>query len=654
MGRFEVVGKGKITGNKDINNRFTIVDSPTTTTTAPPTEEIKDIWLRAKMGFASTPEGEESVVRQKYKDVIRGPEGNLQVKPEGGEQYKYVNKPGFTAMDLPGQAGLVPEMVGGGIGEALGAMSPVWGGAAIGGGVGTAAGKGAQMGIGQLLGIEESPDIPKELKKSFVAGTAGTAGGRAATKLLAPFAKTVKEGAKRGAGKLAEYGGRMMPEQMTQHKGLDWIAGTVRGAFGGGKVTRQDVANEAAIEAWGNDLINKLGSNMNKYDVGTAVDDVISKGTKTFKNTADALFSEMDKLTSGMGVSTKRMKAAANSLMSRYKMPVTTKKTVETGILSASGEPITKEVTEKTTKELLKSAQSKTTRGIVKDILALPDEIPWSMAQELRSDLLSVGYQTGEAIAKKAPAEAKFLASAVDSSMSKSAKEIGPEAFDAWRKANKFWKDGSEKFNNKFINAIMDSRKSASFSPDKIVDMTFKRNNTANILKLKAVTDKKTWNELQSTYLSEVIDASTKDTAVVGKNMEKQLNKLGEKGLKAVFGDNLADIKTFVNTVKMVQDKGLATKSDVLIQLTQGGALMNVASAPFTGGGGLAGLVPSGAILLSPWVVAKIMTNKMGIKWLTEGLVTRVGTKEAIKIAARLGALEGKERAKSSGAERGY
>jgi len=51
----------------------------------------------------------------------------------------------------------------------------------------------------------------------------------------------------------------------------------------------------------------------------------------------------------------------------------------------------------------------------------------------------------------------------------------------------------------------------------------------------------------------------------------------------------------------------------------------------------------TGTILLGPYAMSRIFTSPLGIKWLTEGLTTSIGSKEAIRLAPRLIHLIGKE-----------
>ncbi|KKK79314.1 hypothetical protein LCGC14_2834740, partial [marine sediment metagenome] len=77
----------------------------------------------------------------------------------------------------------------------------------------------------------------------------------------------------------------------------------------------------------------------------------------------------------------------------------------------------------------------------------------------------------------------------------------------------------------------------------------------------------------------------------------------------------------------------------VFIQLSQMGAIGGAGVGIARGSPTV--ILGSGAILIGPNLLARIMTNPTGVKLLTTGLKIRPGTEQSIRIASRLIAMIG-------------
>ena len=75
----------------------------------------------------------------------------------------------------------------------------------------------------------------------------------------------------------------------------------------------------------------------------------------------------------------------------------------------------------------------------------MADAIPFSEAKILRSSLLGIGRQQSSLFPKGAQSAGKELSGLLDQNMEQSAaKNLAPSQFDAWRKANTFWRERSD------------------------------------------------------------------------------------------------------------------------------------------------------------------------------------------------------------------
>ena len=116
--------------------------------------------------------------------------------------------------------------------------------------------------------------------------------------------------------------------------------------------------------------------------------------------------------------------------------------------------------------------------------------------------------------------------------------------------------------------------------------------------------------------------------------MLTDLNRFGDDSLKELFPSETERVafRELVETLALTQKQaGTDQSGKMLIQLTQGGAALNLLAGSPAGGEG-----SSFVVLLGPAALGKAFTNKALAKWLTVGLKSPKGSQEVIKASSQV------------------
>ena len=216
-----------------------------------------------------------------------------------------------------------------------------------------------------------------------------------------------------------------------------------------------------------------------------------------------------------------------------------------------------------------------------------------------------------------------------------------PDLFNLWRQANALYRNGSKRFNNRIMRR---AAQMADFEnnaiPEDVVKTAFAPGKATRMLTMKEGVSPVAWQNIARAGMSDILAQSTDPSTgrILGQNLEQALvgrRGLGEKGLVTAVGAIEAQRwLQFAKAVKTRQAKQTATEGGVLIQLTQGGALLQVGGALLAGlgiGTDTTGLTVTGTgVLLAPAAIARIMTNPNAARALIEGV-----SAEGVNTAAR-------------------
>ena len=575
------------------------------------TTGLRNLPLRIKLSFIDDPVKRETLLKSIYPETRRLPDNRLVFKNPETKRWTTVDEEARGIRDLADWAGMIPEVVGGTLGVVAGAPVPIPGARIAGAAAGTIGGRAVKEVIGGAI----SGKIPARLSKKDMAvagvtGAIGEAGGALAVKALSPFAKKVPKATQNAMQYLKQYGGRLTPAQATETRILDLLENVAESSIaGGGRLRQFFLKQEKILENIASDIVERFGIKATPEEAGLLVQKAITGKRIAFNAAGRALYRNVDKLTEGVQVSTVELKKEAGKMLVRLTPKV--------------GKKI-----------MMPSLRNKTTVRMLKDFTSLPDEVPFSYLQQWRSDLLQIGYAPTDLIPGKTAGMAKHLAREVDKTFKNAEGGLSGDALNALERANTFWRAGKEKFNSKLIKSL------STQNPEAITKSVFKPGAIQSIRKTRQIIGSKTWEKLKGTYISKLMFKDALDTKgiVNGLKLDTALRNMGQTTIDEIFTKTeQAELRNFVNVLKAIQVRPPALGGGMLIQLTQAGAILDMAA--FRGPS-----VGSATVLLAPPVMAQLFTRPGGIRWLTKGLVTKPGTKEAMKLATRIMALTAKEK----------
>ena len=551
----------------------------------------------------------------------------------------------------------IPQSIGAEVGAGAGAVvgstfgpTGTIAGAIIGAGVGGAAGKGFQQAYKIFTGKSDAPrgfgEIYKE--QAFAAGEElvaeglGRGGVAIGGKILAPFkSKLIKEAPE--MIKLAErYGTHLTPGQLTDA----WLADTFEtiadaSFFGGRGMKKLKLrVQPEAIGRYSDDIAEvftkKVGKNLDPDTIGLLVDDALGGRNRVFMNQAKSLYANVDKLTEGTLKTFPMTETSVSRILSETGEPFVTQTTKEVErvvggatVNISSLKEFADEVTKSATK--LKGIGASGAGDVLLGKVKLLDEnLTFKGVAELRSRLIR--EESAMAVTKdKARGVVKKLIALTNSAIDKSGKNLAPEALDAFRTANRFYKQGKERYGNKIIRNLIQTVDDRG-EPEKIIPYIFQNKGLSRIKKTKAAlgTDSPAWNSLKAKYVESLL--SVRPDKLIGSNVLGDLHKMGEPTLKEIFHpEELGAIRKLGQWSRLVGGRAsreMATGGSMVVQLVQGGAVLSVLSGQFR--------EIATPVFVLPEVVAQLATQKTTAKWLSRGFDLPAGSPEASALGMRL------------------
>ncbi len=266
-------------------------------------------------------------------------------------------------------------------------------------------------------------------------------------------------------------------------------------------------------------------------------------------------------------------------------------------------------------------------------------EISFSESVQLRSDLLSIGRVSGDALPARTQAMAKGLASMLDRNMETAARAAGPEVLGLWRNANALANTGHTAFNNGVMKKLIEEA-----DPEAIVNLAVRNNRPSRIHKVRGFVeqaiaagraDPNTWKAVQGEWLDKTFRAArdVEKGGISGKRLLGEIEKLGDEAGKELFpGGGLAAFTGYARTLASTQRKaGPGQTFAIALKLAQFGAVLDIA------GGSESGFDrTSGAVILGPLALSFLFTNPRAVRWLTVGSTVPAGTRTASRAVGQL------------------
>ncbi|MFX0198370.1 MAG: hypothetical protein ACFFCW_19805, partial [Candidatus Hodarchaeota archaeon] len=247
---------------------------------------------------------------------------------------------------------------------------------------------------------------------------------------------------------------------------------------------------------------------------------------------------------------------------------------------------------------------------LVSAVMNMPDEVPFAVAQNLRSrlisradDLLAVGKKKAPAIGKSKQM-VQILNEAIDEGL-----KNNPQALDLYREANRLYREGSQKFNSKIIRSLIRlADPEAGGDPGAIVKKVLQiPGKQIRIRTVREAAGEKTWKQFQGFFLQDLF-AKNADGIVDAKRLDRLVSgRMGynKEGLLSILDkETYGYLKKLSNAFKISQAKQAEGTGKIFIQLKQaaaaGGIIAGVATdQPIIWGS-------AGVIMVAPWAIGRI------------------------------------------------
>ena len=389
--------------------------------------------------------------------------------------------------------------------------------------------------------------------------------------------------------------GQLTPGLQTENRFIDIAENvTEKSLFGGGKLIKARKGAETLTNKFLDDYIANYGD-ITRSDYGDLLQRAITGNVDEWKIAAKGAYQALDDklrvVSGGARVNITDIKKSAQKLLDEAKP------------------------TAKLQPDALK---------IPRTILDQDDFVPFSTANAIRSQFLGVTRSTNELISGQSQRYAAQLASEITDTINNVGKSnLSPSVREAYTKAQKIWKDGSEVFNTKLINKLIRD------DPEQVFKTLIKPERPSTVQKVfKAINKTKDESvkkdlkdSLKGAFLFDLKSESIKryDT-LKGDYLLKNLNKYGDSVLNELFTPaELANVRGLLKSLKVAQQKtvGEGVPGGVFIQLTQAGALLGLGTGVLT--------TPSIAILLTPKIISSLFTNPKFVNLLKQGFALKPG-----------------------------
>jgi hypothetical protein len=544
--------------------------------------------------------------------------------------------------------GEVPQAVGGEVGALAGGTAGfaiagpigVVPGAIAGAFLGGAGGKGYQQSYKMFKGTSDAPSSFGEIYKEqlFAGGEEaiaegvgrGLAGG--ASRLAAPFRSKLIKQAPEMAALAKRYGTHMTPGQLLD----SWVADTAETVadasfFGGRRMKTLKIrAQPEAIGRYADDIgemfAKKAGTSLDPDTIGRFVDDALGTQNKAFMAQAKALYGKVDELTKTATVDISALKKFATERLAESQDLA--------GIgASEAGDTLLSKIQRLGAKPEGDDALGAFAALFGEEISESGNEISFKAAQELRSRLLR--EETSLAATKdKARGIAKKLIGLTDQAIDASGSKLTPEGLQGFRLANRFYKQGKEKYANAVIRNLIQTVEKRG-EPEKIIPYIFQNKAVSRIKKTKAAlgADSTAWASLKAKYVEGLLAA--KPGKVTGTNIPTALFNMGDNALKEIFNPTeLTAIRRLGDWATLVTGKAsseMATGGSLVVQLVQGGAILSLVSGQFQ--------EIATPVFVVPEVISQLASRPGPARWLTAGFDLPANSPAGMAVAARLATL---------------
>ena len=564
-------------------------------------------------------EAEEPSPFPEITDYMDVPEGNA--RTEAIEEY--LASPQFRRLALEILGGVAGAATGGTFFAARAALRPALG--LLYRSLGAGIGEGAAAGAAQTF--DPRDDLAKEILRGFATGATAESIGAAIPALIKKIgfkgikytddAEKAEQTLKRvdannrslkdGTSKVDDVKENIItPGIGSDNRFVDILENiTEKSLFAGGKIVKARKGAETALTNELNILIDNLSNSATREDAGDLAIKAVQNSLDYFKSIAKKKYDKLSKASKNVNVDVTSSKKLAQELLDDI------------------------QYTRKLSPESV---------AVLETVRNLPSKVSFSIANNVRSELLSITRASTELMKGKAQKTAVDLVKGITKNINDTVDDVAltgnfklRELYDS---AQRFYRGGAKKFNDKALRRLTEK------APEDVYQALVRPRRPATIKalmrSLKGTKDKELRDELVSSIKGTIIGDIIGNSNRLKKKIDadyilKEFNKFGDEVLLEVFTkQELKNMRGLLDALSVAQRKtvGENVPGAIFIQLGQAGAAFGLFSGVLT--------APSAAMLFGLAVVGKLFTNPKFIKFIKRGFQLDPGSPEAYTNAAQL------------------
>lgn len=436
---------------------------------------------------------------------------------------------------------------------------------------------------------------------------------------------------------MAGFGVKANAAQATDSRVLDWLDGVARtGPLSSDIMKNFDHANKLAMDGWLKNLnvryVGALKGITTDEQIGMLLDKSINLGRAAHKKVSDILYEQVDDLAGG----TLQKVSVERAIPSQVVNPKTGKPFITKGVDQVDQIVGGVQVPTKSLKDL--AIQELRESSIIKDfdlaprvkrmlsrIASFDDVLNFQSLHKVRSYALDVRrMQLDPGVTRIA----SRIIEETDNIMESASKSLNPKAFEAWRKADAFYRLGKETYETDFMSKLFIEHKKAPQQFGKSIFRNGASVDTINQVKsaLKMASDlaPETVNyedglrALKTGYQEGLLDRFIMIDENLGKtiNFEGLLKELEKRDTTATMDvlftpEHKTALKNWAKAGQLVTQKQGGGHPFSLIQAA---AIFGVVMKP-----GASSLTTAGMALTFPTIMAELLTRPSTVKLLTKG-----------------------------------
>ena len=367
--------------------------------------------------------------------------------------------------------------------------------------------------------------------------------------------------------------------QASKNSLVDTMESVAERSYGGGGDLYQikRVVNPAAyrhlVKETANDFWDEAGGVMGRDQVAQMFLDAIGRNEKNVRRAfaknlttglkaipdsqiGDTVADSLNATRDAWRAAGREKYALVDEVLKKQGRPITIRTRVPSKVLDESGQPIMRTVT-KQSWDIVPTGKTKAIAEAIKKEAAIggglgssdavvsmankmakkADMISFSQADDLRSFLLEEGRRIQTDLGSKSPRVSRLvgqLEESINDSMFTAAQKQSPKVAESLTAARTYWRTNSKLYNTPFVQRM--AKIAESDNPARLADYIFARKAPERAVLARKVLGAETFNQARDTWLSTAVEKSLTDPRSIGGSLKKQLDKLGDETLDAMFG----------------------------------------------------------------------------------------------------------------------